>query len=181
MVYLWASILLAANFAAWLSTLFGIPGNWLIVLFGAGYAYFLPPELHPRLTWGAVGAVLALALVGELLEALASAAGAKKLGGSRRGMLMSIAGGAVGSIVGAVIGVPVPVIGSLIAALGGAVVGAFIGAYWGEQWAGRTHEDRVQIGKAAAVGRLAGTLAKMATGFVQVVVLAIDAYVDFSR
>jgi uncharacterized protein YqgC (DUF456 family) len=180
MAYLLAALLLIANLTAWASTFFTLPGNWLIVLFAALYAWLLPEKYDPRLGWVVVGASVVLAIAGELAELLAGAAGAAKQGGSRRGMVLSLVLAFVGSIVGAAIGVPVPVIGLLLGALAGGAVGAFLGAYLGELWAGRRHADRLEIGAGAVAGRMLGTVGKLAIGLVMVAIITVDSFFDLS-
>jgi uncharacterized protein YqgC (DUF456 family) len=178
--YLLAALLLFANVAAWLTNLLTLPGNWAILLFAALYAWLLPADLDPRLSWWVVGAAAVLALVGEAIEFFAGAAGAKKQGGSRRGMVLSLLLTFVGSIVGAAIGAPVPVIGLLIGALAGAGIGAFAGAYLGEWWVGRKHQERVDISAGALVGRMLGTVGKLAIGIAMIVMITFDSFIDLS-
>lgn len=178
MIYLWAFLLLIANLFAWASTLFALPGNWFILLFTALYALLLPDDAEPRVSWTVIGIAFALAVLGEVLEFVAGAAGAAKKGGSRRGMALALLGTFAGSIAGAAVGVPVPLIGPLIGALAGGALGAFLGAYVGETWARRLHTERVEISKGALVGRLLGTVAKLIVGMLMVVLIAIDSFFD---
>ena len=46
----------------------------------------------------------------------------------------------------------------------------------GEHWKGRTFEQGVEIGRAAFLGRLFGTVGKLAIGVVMMVVAAADAF-----
>ncbi|MCC7418666.1 MAG: DUF456 domain-containing protein [Planctomycetaceae bacterium] len=177
MTYAAATLLFVANLAAWTATLFGLPGNWFIVLMAAGYAYLMRDAV-PQLTWHVVIATLALAVIGEGLELLAGVLGVKKLGGSRRGMIYSVIGTIAGSIVGAMVGVPIPVVGPIVGALGCGAAGAFAGAYLGEVTAGRHHDDRMAIGKAALIGRLLGTGGKLGVGLLMVILVAIDSFFD---
>lgn len=179
--YLWAVLLILASGVAWLSNFFLIPGNWLILLMGIVFALVRPAEGDPLenghgIGWITVGILAGLALFGEIVEFVAGAAGAAKRRGSRRGMALAIVGSIVGSIGGAMIGVPVPLVGPLIGALAGGGVGAFAGAYAGETWKGRTSEESLDISRAAAVGRILGTVGKIAVGAVMVIVLAVDAF-----
>jgi uncharacterized protein len=176
MVYLWATLLLLANLVAWISTLFLLPGNWVIVLLSALYAWLLHDGPGPHLSWTVVGVVFGLAVLGEIVEFAAGAAGAAKRGGSRRGMLLAVVGTLAGSLIGAGLGVPIPVIGSVIGALVGGTLGAFLGAYLGETWVGRSHADRMHISRAAMIGRLLGTTGKLVIGILMVVIVALDAF-----
>ncbi|WP_166820424.1 DUF456 domain-containing protein [Thalassoroseus pseudoceratinae] len=181
MVYLWAVLLLVANLIAWVSTAFGLPGNWLIVLFTALYAYLQPVGQTPHVSWTVVIAILILAAIGEIVEFLAGAAGAAKQGGSRRGIIFSIVGTIVGSILGATVGIPIPVIGPIIGAVGGGAGGAFAGAYLGESSLERTTTERLAIGKGAMIGRLLGTASKLIVGVVMVIAVGFDSFLDLKQ
>jgi uncharacterized protein YqgC (DUF456 family) len=146
---------------SWVAQLLGLPGNWLIVAVAAGYAGWGPTESAADLGWHVVAALVALAVLGEIVELVAGAAGVSKRGGSRRGAMLAIAGSLVGSIVGMFVGLPIPFVGSLVAAVVFAALGALVGAMLGEHWKGRDFDASLEIGKAAFVGRLLGTVAKM--------------------
>lgn len=177
MYYFWVSLLILGMSIGWLSTLFTIPGNWIIVGLAALFVWLIPPENGGGLTWFYVGVAAVLALIGEIVEFSAGAAGAKKQGASRRSMLLAIVGTVFGSIIGAVISLPIPIVGPIIGAVGGGALGAFGGAYAGETWAGRDPAQRVAAGQGALVGRLLGTVGKLWIGAVMIVVIAIDALV----
>ncbi|MEX0717522.1 MAG: DUF456 family protein [Planctomycetaceae bacterium] len=174
--YLWATLFVVVCVLAWAANLFALPGNWGIVVAAALFALGLGVVEGRGIGWWAVMWLLALAVVGEIVEFLAGAAGAKRLGGSRRGMALAVVGAVVGSVTGAIIGIPVPIIGPIVAAVGGGAAGAFAGAYLGEQWKGRTSADSVEIGKGALIGRLLGTVGKMAIGAIMLIVATIAAY-----
>ena len=170
------AVLLAC--ACWVGTLFTLPGNWAVLAIAAAWAYLMPKQTYGMgYAWGTVGVLAGLVVLGEVIEFAAGAAGAKKEGGSKRGMALSIVGAAAGSIGGATVAIPVPVIGPVIGALGGGAAGAFAGAYLGETWKGRTGPDAVAIGKGALVGRLLGTGGKLAVGAVMVAVLGVMTFV----
>jgi uncharacterized protein YqgC (DUF456 family) len=163
-------LLLFANIACWVATVFTLPGNWGIVLLAALCAWLLPEPEGMRLgfSWISVIVLAALAGLGELIEFLAGAAGAAKQGASRRAMALALVGAALGSMIGAVIGVPIPVVGSIIAAIGGGAAGAFAGAWVGEYWKGRASHERLAIGTGAMLGRVLGTIGKLVVGAVMV-------------
>lgn len=177
MIYLWALILMLSNALAWGSNFFGLPGNWLLLIFAVIYKLVLPENSHPEITWMVLCILLVLAILGEVWEFAAGAAGATRRGGSRRGAIMAIVGSLVGSIAGAMIGIPVPIVGPLIGALIGGAGGAFAGAYFGER--GRSHADRVEIGKGALVGRLLGTAGKLIFGLLMLIIVTADSLADF--
>ena len=92
------------------------------------------------------------------------------MGASRRSVALSLVGAAAGSITGAVVGFPVPIVGPILAAVLGGGMGAFGGAYIGEKWKGRGHAESVTVGQMAFVGRVLGTVGKLAVGLLMVVV-----------
>ncbi|MEW4452529.1 DUF456 domain-containing protein [Bremerella sp. JC817] len=180
MVYVAATLLLLANMTAWVSTLITLPGNWILLLFTFLYAFFLPAEYYPRVSWTVVIVMAVLAILGEVLEFLAGAAGAAKQGGSRWGIVLSLVGAFVGSLTGAIMLSFVPVIGTMIGALLGGALGAFGGAWAGEHNTAKTHEERWAIGKGAFVGRIMGTVGKLAVGIIMLVLVTLDSFFDLS-
>jgi uncharacterized protein YqgC (DUF456 family) len=173
--YSLATVLLWAGTLCWLSNLFSLPGNWAMLALAVLFAYFIPQEGTRGVSLKTLWILLALAVMGEIIEFAAGAMGAAKQGASRRSIWLSLAGAMVGSILGATAGLPVPVIGSMIGALAGGATGAFAGAYLGEVWSRRSHATGVAVGRAAFVGRLWGTLGKFALGAVMLGVAAADA------
>ena len=170
----WGILLVLVAIGCWVANVFTLPGNWLIVGLAAAFAYFLPPDEYGRgFGWITVFVLVLLATLGEVIEFAAGAAGAAKHGASRRAMLLAMAGAAVGSVTGAAVGIPVPVIGSLVAAVGGGAAGAFGGAYLGEMWKGKFHPERTAVSKGALVGRLFGTVGKLAAGAAMVALLGV--------
>lgn len=170
----WGIVLVLAAACCWFANAFMLPGNWLIVGFAALFTYLLPTAEYGRgFGWITVGILVLIAAIGELIEFAAGAAGAAKHGASRRAMLLSILGAAVGSITGAAVGIPVPIIGPLVAAVGGGAAGAFGGAYLGEIWKGKEHPERTAVSSGALIGRLFGTVGKLAAGAAMVAVLAV--------
>ena len=90
-------------------------------------------------------------------------------------MVLSLLGAAVGSIGGAVAGLPIPVIGSAVAAVMGGAIGAFGGAILGELWKGRATHQQLEVGRAAFLGRLFGTMGKLVVGAIMIVIAVVDA------
>jgi len=166
MAIVWAVLFILAVFLFWFVNLLGLPGNWLIVAAAALYAWLIPHDARTAIGWPAVGVVTGLALLGEVVELAASAAGVKKHGGSWVGAVLALLGSVVGAIVGIIVGLPVPVIGSLLAALLFSGLGAMAGAVLGETVRGQSLDASLDIGHAAFWGRLLGTLAKVMIGAV---------------
>src|SRR6185503_17493700 len=113
------------------SIVLSVPGTWIMLALALiiewADQFYLPPEHRQTFDWWVLGTCFALALLGELLELAAGAAGAKGGGGRRRGMIGALIGGVVGALLLTPF-IPVPVVGTLI----GAIVGTFIGAVVGE-------------------------------------------------
>ncbi len=172
MSIVYALLLLVVLSAAWLLTVLGMPGNWLMVAVAACYAWLVPADSAAAIGWGVVLAVALLAALGELLEALAGVFGAAKAGGSKRAAVLALAGSLAGGIVGMAIGLPIPLVGPLLGAVLAAGLGALSGAMVGELWKGRRMNQSWQVGKGAFWGRLLGTLAKVMVGSIMLVVLA---------
>src|SRR5690606_2573501 len=120
--YFSAVLLVLLCIGAWSLTLVTLPGNCVIVGCAALFAWLFPEEGQRGMTWLTVGVLLGLALLGEVIEFAAGAAGAAKQGASRRAVGLSVVGAIIGSILGLGLGIPIPVLGSFIGAvLGGAV------------------------------------------------------------
>lgn len=153
----------------------GVPGAWMIIgiagtvdvtamLFGS--AEPLPFGLR------ALAIAIAAAALGEVLEFIAGALGAKAGGASRAGMVGSMVGGVVGVIAGTIL-IPVPIVGSIV----GALVGVSLGALFGEMALhGRSASESMRPALGAAVGRVIGSLAKLPCALVTWIVLVYDAF-----
>lgn len=166
MTIVYATILVLANLVWLFLTILSLPGNWLMVL-GAAFLAWFSPGMFSAST---LIALAALAMVGELLEFLLGAAGAKKGGGSMWGALGAIVGAVVGGLIGTGF---LPIIGTIF----GACAGAFGGALGLEILAGKKLVDSVKIGKGAAIGRFWGTMAKLTVGLAIFLVSAVAAFV----
>ncbi|HWA99876.1 MAG TPA: DUF456 domain-containing protein [Pirellulales bacterium] len=159
------TLYVVALFAGLALTILNLPGNWLIVGASLLYAWLMRDDARWDLSMTLVAVLAGLAIVGELVETLAAAQGAKQLGGSRRAALLAIAGSIVGAIVGTGM-VPVPVVGTLA----GACVGAALGALGGELWKGRPLAHSWRVGAAAFRGRLVGWTVKSVIAAAMVVI-----------
>lgn len=129
----------------------GIPliflGIWLI----AGVDHYR----HLGAGW-LVG-VAAVGTVGVLLDLLAGALGAKRVGASPR----AVWGTLIGTLIGLFFGLP------------GLLLGPFLGALAGELSVGQTMERSARVGIAAWMGLIFGTVAKLVASVVMVSMLAL--------
>ncbi|MEM8666684.1 MAG: DUF456 domain-containing protein [Planctomycetota bacterium] len=159
-----AIILVLLVIVLWGLNLIALPGNWLAVLLLAGYAWLGPHEGRTSISMLPVVAALGCAVLGEIVEFVAGAFGAKRAGGSRRGTVMAVIGSMIGAVAGAFIGLPIPLIGPVLAAILFAGLGATAGAMYGEWTNGRSWKESWSIGHAAFWGRTFGTLGKVTVG-----------------
>ena len=173
--YAWVVALLLGASAAWTVNFVAMPGNWIIVGFAALFAWALPSSAE-QIGWQTVGVLAGLAVLGEVLEFSAGAAGAANQGASRRSVALALVGTFVGSIAGVIVGLPVPLIGPLLGALAGGAGGAYAGAYLGEMWKGNDAEKSASVGRGALVGRLLGTAGKMLVGIVMIGTIAVHGF-----
>jgi hypothetical protein len=164
-----ATLLVALVVVAWATNLFALPGNWIAVALLALYVWFGPGDGRAAIGVTVLVIAFVLALIGELVEFMASAVGAQRAGASRRSTIFAVLGSMLGAIAGAAIGLPIPVIGSVLAAILFGGLGATAGAIYGEATDGRPWRESMSIGHAAFWGRTFGTLGKVTVGLAIVV------------
>jgi uncharacterized protein len=177
MSFVWLLLFVILVIAGWLLTLFSLPGNWIIVLSSALFAWLVPAndESGIGMSWIAVLILVILAVVGEVIEFTAGALGASRAGGSKRGAVLAIFGSVIGALIGAFVGLPIPVVGSVVAAILFAGCGALVGAMLGEWWKGRDLAQALEVGQGAFWGRLLGALAKTTVASIMAVVAIVAA------
>lgn len=167
---IWFMILMAA-LAQWWSLSGSSPSGGLVGTSAAGGVISPGGTAAAMFSWWTLGIASGLALLAEIVEFGASALGAQKAGGTRRGAIGSIIGGLVGAIAGSLV---VPILGTII----GAALGAGIGAIILERHDGRkTWKDATKVGAGAAAGRFVATIAKVTIACVVAAMLIVDAIV----
>jgi uncharacterized protein YqgC (DUF456 family) len=155
-------LLYLVSLACLVLTFLGLGGNWVL----CAIALVVKLTGIGEMTWWWFVACVALAGLGELVEALLGAVVVARRGGTRWG----IAGTIVGGIAGAILGSPVaPPIGTLVFGF----VGAFLGAAGGEYLRDRRMDHAVRIGFWSFVGRSMATLGKVVLGFVIVWIIVV--------
>jgi uncharacterized protein YqgC (DUF456 family) len=178
--YTAASLFTLMGAGCLLLVVIGMPGTWLMIVL-AICLEFLQRLWAPAGSdwmfsiWVFVGVVL-IAGLGEVLELVAGAFGAKKGGASRKGMLGAMLGGILGALIGTFM-IPIPVIGSLIGALLGCAGGAVVGEL--NNSPETTLKDTIKPATGAVIGRVLGTLAKMPCAIAVWVTLAVSAFVPW--
>lgn len=162
MIWLIAILFILLGLGCIFLVIMQLPGTWVMLFLGLGAqllnGYVFDATEHASYGWWALGIGLAVAILGEVAEALAGAVGTKAGGGTKRGMVGAFIGGIAGAIGGSFL-IPIPIVGTLI----GAVVGTFIGAVIGETSGNspKTVGDSIKPAMGASLGRILGTTIKM--------------------
>lgn len=169
MLYLWLIILVLLN-AVWLVlVVFGLPGNWLIVV-GTGLFAWWQWEAGVFSVWTLV-AVAALALFAELAEFGAGMIGARRSGASWRGSIAALFGAVIGAVAGTFV-IAVPLLGTVI----GACLGAGLGVWAVEISRGQHPDHSLRRGISAGLGALVGILSKLAAGIAIWLIVTVAAF-----
>lgn len=123
----------------------GLPGTPLIFLAAFGHKLWLGDR---SVSWWIVALMGGITLVTVVVDYLATAYGAQRMGATWRGV--------VGAVVGAVFG--------LLWLPFGLIIGPFVGAMLLEMVTGKEWRAASRAGLGAMLGLLAGTLGKVAAG-----------------
>lgn len=178
--YIAATLFTLVGAGCLVTVVIGVPGTWIMIALALGLEFLQrlwAPEGSDWLfsIWVFV-AVVIIAGIGEALEFVAGAYGAKKGGASRRGMLGALIGGFAGAILGTVL-IPIPLVGSLIGALLGCGAGAIIGEMNNSRET--TLKETLKPATGAVIGRVLGTLAKLPCAIAVWVILSVSAFVPW--
>lgn len=140
-----------------LLTVFGLPGNWLMLILVAVWHFVLPIPSTLTLWYWLI--VLAIAVVGEVLEFFLQVKQARKYGSSNTGTV----GGVIGAIAGAILLAPFLFgIGAFI----GAMLGAWCGCFVFELLRGMDTKTAGRAALGAMFGRFLGTVCKLGCGVI---------------
>lgn len=152
-IALWvlAGVLVAIGIAG--SVLPALPGAPLVL---AGCALGAWIDRFARVGWGTLAVLAALTVVSLLVDPIATALGAKRMGASRWAVL----GAAAGLLAGVFFGLP------------GLLLGPLAGAVAGELLAGRNVAQAGRAGLGAWLGFLVGSVAKLGIAATMVAVFA---------
>ena len=134
-----------------------LPGTWLIIATALCYGWWAK--------WQGVGlwlvlALVAIALVAEAVEFLASVFTARKAGASRQAAWGGLIGGFLGMFLLSFL-VPIPIVGTVV----GALVGCFGGAMMAEWSVRKKVAQGSKVGLFSALGFVMGMVVKMAIAF----------------
>lgn len=165
MHWIYYALLIAVQCCGLALNLASLPGLWLMVASLALYAWVTGFDHH--VGWTGIIVVAALALIAEIVEFVAGAAGSAQAGGTKRSMVGSVVGGVVGAIVLTPL-IPIPVVGTLV----GLCLGTFVGASATEYLIRTDPAHSVRVGIGAAKGRMWGVVIKMLFGVIMLIVSA---------
>jgi len=154
-----------------------LPGTWALLGLAVLLEYldrlYLPDGDQQTFGWWVLGGCLALAVIGEIIEFIAGAAGAKKGGSSNRGMWGALIGGIAGVFIFTPIFFFIPIFGAFF----GAVLGTFVGAIIGELTADEaTVKGSVKPAIGATIGRVLGTVGKVGIAMAMWLTLSVSAF-----
>jgi uncharacterized protein len=169
MITVWIIVLLLFN-ALWLAlTIFGLPGNWLIIASTALFAWWRWND-HLFSIYTLI-AITLLAVLAEVLEFFLGLAAAKKAGATRRGAWGALLGALFGGILGTFL-ILIPILGTLL----GSALGAGLGAWVFELSSGKNRAQVARVGVSAGIGRFLGSVAKIALGLLIYLIVAVAAF-----
>lgn len=144
-------------FAAILSQVIGVPGNWIGLVILVIYKLVGPNVSTDGVSWKFILVMAAFALVGELLEWVIQVKAGRKFGSSGKGDI----GGIVGSIIGGILLLPLFFgFGAVL----GALAGAYVGCLVVELARRRTVKAANKAAWGAFVGRFLGMGLKLGIG-----------------
>ncbi|MEN6334312.1 MAG: DUF456 domain-containing protein [Phycisphaerales bacterium] len=169
MIYLWLTLLVLLNGLWLILVVFGLPGNWLMALMTALFAWWRWDE--GLFSGWTLIAVAVLALIGEAIEFLAGMVGARKAGASWQASIVGLFGALVGAVMGTVV-FPVPIVGTIL----GTCLGAGICVWAVETSRGEHPQRSMQRAVGAGVGKFLGIVGKLAVGVVIWLIIAIAAF-----
>jgi uncharacterized protein YqgC (DUF456 family) len=156
-VLLWTgvSLFLVAGLAG--SVVPALPGPPLVFAGALCYGLFTG---FAEIGWLTLVVLAALAALAQLLDYLASAYGARRLGGTKWGMWGSVLGGILGFVAGSIIGM---------------IVGLFAGAFLLEWWKGNKKAlASLRVGGGSLLGFLGGTLMKVIFSLLMIGIFLFD-------
>lgn len=178
--YLVATLFAIVGFACVCSIILSLPGAWIILALAFVIEFidqwWRTPDADGRtqtFEWWVLGVCATLAFAGEVIEFAAGAAGAKGGGAGRRGMIGALIGGILGALVLTPF-IPIPIVGTLIGAIIGTFAGAVLGEITGET--PKTMRGSVKPAIGATIGRVFGTVSKMAVAIVMWLTLSVAAF-----
>ena len=153
-----ASIVLLSGMTGVVCVVLALPGIWLMTLVSV-ICMWWQPEI---ISWKTVVTLVVFGVVSEAIDLFASAVGAKKFGGSKRGALGAVVGTIIGAIAGGIFLSVIPVVGWVVGPILGGIIGAGLGAMVIERGVvNQTWKDSAKSGGGAAAGRAVSIFVKL--------------------
>jgi len=169
MLYLLLILLISLNIVWLVLVIFGLPGNWLIVISTCLFAWWRWEDSVFSIY--TLIAIVTLAVMGELFEFLGGMHGAKSVGASWRGSIAAVAGAVAGAVIGTFL-IPVLFLGTVL----GACIGAGLATWSLELSRGKGMDKSVRCAIGAGLGELLGITAKITVGVIIWLMVAIAAF-----
>jgi hypothetical protein len=166
---LWPTLLVLINTLWLMLVLFGLPGNWLMLISTVLFAWW-------RIDDGIISVhllfvIFFLAVLAEGIEFFAGLAGARKAGASWRASIAAVIGAVTGAVLGTFL---MPIIGTLIGACAGACILVWLFELTISK---KNNMDTVlRSGFGAGIGVLVGTTTKFVIGIIIWFIIAVAAY-----
>jgi uncharacterized protein len=153
-----AMVALISAMAGMVFVILALPGIWMMVVVSTLCWWWQPEIITPK----AVLTLIIMGIISEAVDLLASAAGAKRFGGSKRGALGAVIGSITGAILGGIFLSVIPVVGFVIGPILGGILGAGAGALMVERSiVQQTWKDSFKSGGGAAIGRTISIFVKL--------------------
>jgi len=141
----------------------GLPGQFAVP---TAVLIFILVAGADTLPWWVFFVVLGLAILAELIEAIAGFLGAGKAKGSLWSAFSAFFGGLIGALIGTAV---LPLVGSIL----GALAGTFVAAYAVEFYLTKTQQSAHKVAKGALIGRIIGSFTKVILGVIMVVLITV--------
>ncbi len=152
-IWVIALIALTTGLTGLVMVVMALPGIWTMVV-AAGLCWWWKPEIIGPPT---VVTLVVVGIIAEAIEMVASAAGSKRFGGSKRGALGAIVGTMLGAFFGTFF-IPIPIVGTIL----GGILGAGAGALMVERGVVKlSWKDSMKSGGGAAIGRTVSIFIKL--------------------
>ncbi|MBN2593126.1 MAG: DUF456 domain-containing protein [Sedimentisphaerales bacterium] len=162
-------MLILLNVVWLMLVVFGLPGNWLIVISTCLFAWWRWED--GVFSIYTLTAIVVLAILGELFEFLGGVQGAKRAGASWRSSIAAVAGAVAGAIIGTFL-IPVVFLGTVL----GACLGAGFATWSLELSRSRKMGESVRCAVSAGLGELLGITAKITVGVIIWLMVAVAAF-----
>ena len=153
-------VLIAFCLVGLVLTPLGLPGTFIIL---AGAVAYNLIQWAMALSLSALGVLLGIALIGEVLEYVLSV----KLASQRGASNPAIWGAVIGGILGAIVGTPMPIVGSVV----GLFIGVFLGAFLVELVVQKDGARALKSAIGAFYGRVGAILTKSLLGVVMIIII----------